>query len=220
LLGWVAPYSTAMTEDGSDGKRRRLSAEDRRAEIIAASKGVFLRSNLAGARVRDLAAAAGVTEALLYHYFASKDELFVAAIAEPLETAVIATASKAIPSFDEGGDIMREQTRSFIYDLLVAMEEVAPLLGLVLFGDHESGQRYWRELIKPALDRIRAVARRNLAVWTHREYDPDLVVDTIFATTFFLALEDRFDNGKQRDLRATADKLSDLLFTGMAVPDA
>jgi AcrR family transcriptional regulator len=209
----------SMSDSGSDGKRRRLSAEERRAQILEASKGVFLQSSLAGARVRDLAAAAGVTEALLYHYFESKEELFVAAIAEPLEKAVAVTASKAIPTFDASGDVMREQTRSFIYDLLVAMEEVAPLLGLVLFGDHESGQRYWRELIKPALDRIHGVARRNLAVWPHRDFDPHLVVDTIFATTFFFALEDRFSDTGQRDLHSTADRLCDLLFRGMALPD-
>jgi AcrR family transcriptional regulator len=208
-----------MTQDSTHRKGRRLRPEERRAEILASSKQVFLRSGLAGTRVRDLAAAAGVNEALLYHYYSSKEELFDAAIAQPLEAAVAATTSKAVPPFDAGGDVMREHTESFIYDLMVAMEEVAPLLGLVLFSEQQAGRRHWRELLKPALEQIRAVARRNLTVWPHREYDADLVVDTIFATAFFLALQDSFLDSAGRDLRATARNLCDLLFRGMAIPD-
>jgi len=197
---------------------RRLSAEERRAEIVESAKVVFLRSGLAGARVRDLAAAAGVNEALLYHYFSSKEELFDAAIAQPLQEAVAATSSKAVPPYDSGGEVMREHTEAFIYDLLVAMETVGPQLGLVLFGEHETGQKYWRELIKPALDQIYAVAQRNVPIWHHRDYDPNLAVDTIFGATFFLAVQQRFAGDRPRDHRTTARKLCTLLFEGMSAP--
>lgn len=198
--------------------RRRLTAEARRAQILASSKNVFLKSGLAGTRVRDLAAAADVNEATLYHYFESKEELFEAAIAQPLEDAVAATAAKAVPSFDAGGEVMRRHTEAFIRDLLEAMDEVAPLIGLVLFGDQESGQRYFRTRLRPAIDEIREVARRNMPVWPHRDYDPDLVVDTIFGTTFFRAIEDRLLGRKPRDPNETARHLCDLLFDGMAAP--
>lgn len=209
-----------MAARGRDAAPRRLPAGERRAQILEASKPVFLRSGLAGARVRDLAAAAGVNEALLYHYFSSKEELFEAAIAQPLEAAVEATVSRAVPPFDASGEVMREHTEAFVRQLLEAMDEVAPLLGLVLFGDQESGQRYWRELVEPALERIRGVARRNLPVWPHRAYDPDLVVDTIFATAFFFGLQERFFRpGEHRDLDETAHSLCEVLFHGMAAPD-
>jgi hypothetical protein len=114
---------------------------------------------------------------------------------------------------------MREHTETFAYHLLTAMREVAPLLGLVLFGEQASGQRYWNDVLGPALERIREVARRNLPVWPHRDYDPVLVVDTIFGTAFFLALEDRFQSGgARRDLKTTASNLCDVLFEGMAAP--
>ncbi|MEA2673806.1 MAG: hypothetical protein QOI92_998 [Chloroflexota bacterium] len=208
-----------MASDSTPVKRQRLNAEDRRQRIIDSSKPVFMRSGLAGTRVRDLAAAAGVNEALLYHYFASKEDLFEAAITQPLDAAVEGTAEKAVPAFDASGAVMRAQTEAFIYDLLKAMQQATPLLGLVLFGDHASGRRYWRERFEPALERIRAVARRNVAHWPHREYDPELVVDMIFGTTLFLALEDRFRGGKKRDLHIAARELCNVLFDGIAVPD-
>jgi len=195
--------------------RRRLSAEARRAQIIESSKPVFLASGLAGTRVRDLAAAAGVNEALLYKYFDSKEHLFEEAIAKPLEEAVARTAAKAVPPFDATGEVMRAQTQAFIEDLLVAMEEVAPLLGLVLFGDAKSGQRYFRDRVEPALAPVREVARRNLRLWPHRDYDPDLIVDTIVGMTFFRALADRFMGRGPGDAAQIAEQLTAVLFDGM-----
>lgn len=205
-----------MKRNGKAASPRRLPAEERRAQIVAASRPVFMRSGLAGTRVRDLAAAAGVNEALLYHYFAGKEELFEAAIAQPLEAAVEATVSRAVPAFDASGEVMREHTETFICHLLAVMRDVAPLLGLMLFGEQEDSQRYWLESLGPALERIREVARRNLSVWSHRDFEPDLVVDTIFGTAFFLAIEDRFRTAEPRDLDRTARNLCNVLFDGMA----
>ena len=49
--------------------------EDRRQRILDAAVRVFARSGYHGARVGDIAGEAGVAHGLLYHYFASKDEV-------------------------------------------------------------------------------------------------------------------------------------------------
>ena len=59
--------------DGSTG-RRRLEPEARREAIIQAAIGYFAEVGFGGT-TRDLAARAGVTQALIYQYFASKAEL-------------------------------------------------------------------------------------------------------------------------------------------------
>jgi TetR/AcrR family fatty acid metabolism transcriptional regulator len=48
---------------------------ERRQEILEAAVRVFARKGFHAARVGDIAAEAGVAHGLLYHYFASKDEL-------------------------------------------------------------------------------------------------------------------------------------------------
>ena len=68
--------------------RTRLTADARREQIIEAAREVFARSGRAGARTRDLAEAAGINEALLYRHFDSKEDLYEAAVAAPLEQAV------------------------------------------------------------------------------------------------------------------------------------
>jgi TetR/AcrR family fatty acid metabolism transcriptional regulator len=54
---------------------RSIVQEDRRRRILDAAVRVFARSGYHGSRVGDIATEAGVAHGLLYHYFASKDEV-------------------------------------------------------------------------------------------------------------------------------------------------
>jgi TetR/AcrR family fatty acid metabolism transcriptional regulator len=54
---------------------RSIAQEERRRAILAAAVRVFARSGYHGARVGDIAEEAGVAHGLLYHYFASKEEV-------------------------------------------------------------------------------------------------------------------------------------------------
>jgi AcrR family transcriptional regulator len=53
----------------------RLKAGDRRSQILAAALDVFAELGFHGARTRDLAEKAGVSEALLFRHFATKEDL-------------------------------------------------------------------------------------------------------------------------------------------------
>jgi len=56
-------------------EKARLSAEERRESIIHAAIPVFAKKGFAAATTRDLASAAGISEALLYRHFPSKESL-------------------------------------------------------------------------------------------------------------------------------------------------
>jgi AcrR family transcriptional regulator len=56
--------------------------EDRREQIIEAALRVFAQKGFVRATNKDIAQEAGITPGLIYHYFASKDDLLSAAIAE------------------------------------------------------------------------------------------------------------------------------------------
>lgn len=56
----------------------KLSSEERREMIIAATRRVFAEKGFHGTTTRDLASAAGVSEALLYKHFPTKEALFSA----------------------------------------------------------------------------------------------------------------------------------------------
>src|SRR5262245_48099356 len=60
----------------------RLDAATRRRRILEATLPVFARVGAAAAGTRQLAAAAGISEPILYRHFGSKDALFAAVLAE------------------------------------------------------------------------------------------------------------------------------------------
>ncbi|MGH2819904.1 MAG: TetR/AcrR family transcriptional regulator, partial [Actinomycetota bacterium] len=55
---------------------------DRREDILQASLHLFAEKGFHGTSMRDIARAANITEGLIYHYFASKRDLFRAIIEE------------------------------------------------------------------------------------------------------------------------------------------
>ncbi len=75
-----------------------ISTEEK---IIAAAKNVFLKQGFAGARMQDIADAAGINKALLHYYFRNKDKLF--------EMIFMQSIQKMIPAinsvFDSDDDL-------------------------------------------------------------------------------------------------------------------
>lgn len=200
--------------------RKRLTADVRREQIIEAARRVFVRSGLAGARTRELAAEAGINEALLYRHFGSKQELYEAAVAAPLEAAVAAVvelSGEPPMQFDATGEEMYERTATFVRELLGVMEEISPLLGVMLFGDADSAQSYYRERIQPALDSVRDVVVANLPAWSHREFDPALVVELAFGMAWFAATSANLA-GRPLDRDAVADQITTMFLYGLIVP--
>lgn len=64
----------------SPSPKRRLKAEERRAQILDTALPVFAQRGYMGTGTRDLARAAGVTEPVLYRHFAGKSGLFCALV--------------------------------------------------------------------------------------------------------------------------------------------
>src|SRR5688572_21211997 len=87
-----------MPKRGTSRPRRaaRPPAPDRETEqrILEAARAVFIRRGTAGARMQEIAAEAGVNQALLHYYFRSKERLSVAVfqqLASRLFPALMAT---------------------------------------------------------------------------------------------------------------------------------
>ncbi len=64
----------------TDRKKNRLTAEERRAAIVEAAVRLFAEKGFRGTTTRELAAAVGVSEPVLYQHFATKGDLYTAII--------------------------------------------------------------------------------------------------------------------------------------------
>lgn len=74
----------------SSEQNERLRAE-RRDRILRAARLRFAANGLTATRIADIAAAAGMAQGLLYHYFPTKEDLFAAVVADAFDRLRAAT---------------------------------------------------------------------------------------------------------------------------------
>ena len=86
---------------------RRPGNQDTRGQIITAARLAFAEKGFAGASMRAIAAEAGVDAALIHHYFDSKQQLFLATVALPLELPRIVERVAAGSRSDLGERLVR-----------------------------------------------------------------------------------------------------------------
>ncbi|OBK73304.1 TetR/AcrR family transcriptional regulator [Mycobacterium sp. 1274761.0] len=87
--------------------RRRLSPEDRRSELLALGTKVFGERPYDEVRIDEIAERAGVSRALMYHYFPDKRAFFAAVVKAEGDRLFEATNTPAIP-----GQTLFEQLRA------------------------------------------------------------------------------------------------------------
>ena len=56
--------------------RHRLSSDDRRRQLLSHAIALFSKHGFSGTRTKDIAAACGVSEAILFRHFATKEDLY------------------------------------------------------------------------------------------------------------------------------------------------
>lgn len=192
-------------------RRPRLPAAERRAGLLKAARTVFQENGLAGARTKQIARLAGTSEAILYRHFASKDELFEAAILEPVEALV---ADLIAGSFTMAGLSGRDSRRKASYDVnaevFERMREVTPLLGTALFSDREAGSRFYRQCLEPLMDELNLAIAASLDGWKHKPVTPEILTSIHLGTYFWVALQEYF--GRPRlDSAFVSGELTDIL---------
>jgi AcrR family transcriptional regulator len=194
-----------------------MSAEERRESILAAAREAFMSSGYGGARTRDIAQRAGVNEALLFRHFATKEDIFRAAVVEPLIAAMQGPLAGTAPVVEHGEESEQKKASSqaTLRQMLEILQETAPLLGIALFADNEQARAFYREQITPILDAGSARLRKRYGTWDHRDYDPDLMPKISMGMCLFVTL-DAYFTGRPLDLDATATELADLIVYGTA----
>ncbi|SLM96124.1 hypothetical protein FM105_05405 [Brevibacterium yomogidense] len=159
---------------------------------------------------------------MLYKHFGSKQELFDLSILEPLDRAIaglVERNSEPPETFDSTGDQVRAMTITFVRDLLVAMDEIGPLLIAALHSGNRSPLEAYRDLIEPYFETMSEVVETNLQSWSHQPFDPQLTSRMGFGAAFFITLSAQA-KGEALDHDDVAEQIVSIFVDALHTPDA
>src|SRR5687767_328836 len=103
-----AAASAASTDEGGRSRRPRrrirLENDQRRAQLLALGVQAFSERTYDDVSIDDIAKAAGISKGLLYHYFPTKRDLYLAGLrataAELIASTTAATSDMAMPPLE------------------------------------------------------------------------------------------------------------------------
>lgn len=197
-----------MTNDGAP-TRTRLTRDERRDQLTRIARDLFVQHGRAGVRTRQIAEQAGVSEAVLYHHFTSKEELYEAAVLGRLEELVADLAVSAPELAGTEGAARHETGHRIASEIVASMRDLVPLLGVALFSDHDSGTTLYRASVQPLLEKVQDSVRTAVAGWGQHNIDPEMITAVLLGTCHWLAMQEQFGNGPTPT--RIPDALADLL---------
>jgi len=154
------------------GTRNRLPAEKRRKQIVKCAVRVFARSNYRKARVADIAAEAGISEAMIYKHFPSKKSIFIE-ILHNMSGRIISRLREEENKEENALEAIRNMAKTF-YNLIVnhpdevkvqfqAISEIDDKeIADRLHQDHEDYMRFIRSVIERGIQQ--GTVRKDLDV--------------------------------------------------------
>ena len=132
---------------------------DTEARILAAARTVFIRRGTSGARLQEIAAEAGVNQALVHYYFGSKDDLAERVFIEAAQTLVPAFAPIPVP-----GMVFEDLITAFVQGYIDAVRQAPFIPGYVLSEATHHPERL-ETLMRTAIGTVpREVAARTFPI--------------------------------------------------------
>ena len=160
----------------------RLPADQRREQILQTAVNLFSQRGFKGTTTKEIAKAAGVSEAIIFRHFATKDELYGAILNSK-------SCSDGLNRFPwESNDVLQEAIRrkddyGVFYNLaLQAMnnhQNDVPFMRLLFYSaleEHELADRFFGEFISQVYGFIGEYVRDRQADGVMREIEPSVVV--------------------------------------------
>lgn len=156
----------------------RMAGEDRRMQLLEVAVRLFSQRGFSGTTTREIAVAAGVSEAMVFRHFATKDELYSAILDHK------ACVGSAIDPREVVGEAVQNKDDRAVFEGLAfhALErhECDPefhrlLLHAALEG-HELAAMFWERNVRPVYEFLGAYLRQRQDDGAMLEIEPFVVV--------------------------------------------
>ncbi|HEX8748514.1 MAG TPA: TetR/AcrR family transcriptional regulator [Pyrinomonadaceae bacterium] len=202
----------------------RLSAEERRREIVRVAVKLFSQRGFRGTTTKEIAQAAGVSEAIIFRHFATKEELYRAIIDHVSCEGGIDNPSEIV------GDAIRRKDDHAVFEGLAfhALQhheddkEFQRLLLYAALEGHELAQMFWERTVHEFYEFLGAYIEERQRDGAMIEIEPRVVVRTFIGTLIHHSLNNNLWDPERRLLdisnEEAARSFTEVLLKGVTVP--
>ncbi|PWB77574.1 MAG: hypothetical protein C3F08_09835 [Candidatus Methylomirabilota bacterium] len=188
--------------------KERLSAEERRRQIVEAAVELFSRKGFRGTRTREIAEAAGISEAMIFKHFATKRELYSAIIeAKSATDELLASAAIAARQHDDAGVL-----RAVGLKMIEQTEADPSLMRLLLFSaleGHELSDIFFESRVKTLHQFLSSYIRKRIKDKRFRAIDALVAArGFIGMVVHYLLIHELF--GIKRPLHSSSEEVVEL----------
>jgi TetR/AcrR family transcriptional regulator len=159
----------------------RMTAEDRRRQLIEVAIDLFSRKGFNGTTTKEIAAAAGVTEAIIFRHFETKQHLYTAIIDDKLQCAAGSEwflEMKACMSRNDDEGLFRGLAKAIIGTHRTDPRFERLMLYAALEGN-DIALIYMRQIVASIVEAFREYISRRQREGALRDLQPDAVIMAI-----------------------------------------
>jgi TetR/AcrR family transcriptional regulator len=200
----------------------RLPAEDRRRQLLEIALDLFSRHGFEGTTTKEIAAAAGVTEAIIFRHFPSKQALYTAVMGYHHESgeaeAFVARLRAVMDANDDIGFF-----RTLIDKVIQGFRRDSRTHRALLFGaleGHQTGLQQYREQSLPIFELLCQYIARRQSEGAIRPGSPGAIVAASVGAAYHYGMMTEFF-GFQNDMpgdETVAAALLEILLHGILPP--
>jgi AcrR family transcriptional regulator len=205
---------------GITGKKR-MSAEDRRSQIVSIAAQLFSRNGFNGTTTRQIAEQAGVSEAIIFRHFQTKQELY-SAIIDYKSTECLQQL------WSSSEDAMRRRDDRAVFlalgtEILEMHRKDPTLLRLLYYSaleGHELAKMFFNTTARIAYERIAIYIKQRIEDGQFRKMDPVVTARSFLSLIGHRAVVRELfqdDLWRKSSSRDAAAEITDLFLFGIVI---
>jgi TetR/AcrR family transcriptional regulator len=179
----VSPSTPALLAERVPPRRTRLSSNDRRQQLLANAIELFSKRGFSGTRTKDIAAACGVSEGILFRHFATKEDLYRAILESHADEAGSHEWMLEMQHFAAQRDDAR-MIHSLVSHILGSFRDASAFHRLMLYAwleGHSLADMMQQQLGMPTFDFLRKYIVQRQREGAFRAGDPGVLVMALFS---------------------------------------
>ena len=200
----------------------RMSGEDRRQQIVSVAAKLFSQKGFSGTTTKEIAEGAGVSEAIIFRHFATKDELY----AEILDYKVRQSSERVKAQLEEAEE--RKDDRAFFgslaFEMLDFHSKDQTFMRLLLYSaleGHDLSEIFFNSAARDIKDHIRRYIKQRIADGAFRRIDPVVAARAFVGMVLHQAQVRNIFQGDDLKLsnRQIADRFVEIFLNGVHKPE-